>query len=66
MEATTFDRSYYCRCGQEARIVQDRQDNGQVDRFCGVCGKAPMGRIMADYYRGLAMLAQAMPDKEIA
>ena len=37
----TFDRAWYCRCGQEARIVQDRQDNGQVERFCGVCGKAP-------------------------
>ena len=29
-----------CKCGQEARIVEDRMENGQVSRFCGTCGKA--------------------------
>ena len=34
----------FCACGQEARIIEDRMENGQVSRFCGTCGKAPRPR----------------------
>ena len=34
----------FCACGQEARILEDREKNGQVSRFCGICGNTPHPR----------------------
>ena len=33
-----------CRCGQEARFVEDRAENGQKHRFCSTCGNPPPPR----------------------
>jgi len=39
-----MDPNFWCACGQEAKIVTDRMENGQKNRFCSTCGKSPRPR----------------------